>query len=320
MHLKSLEKAFNTMFHNPQLFEEFLGSDLSNEVEEFYIGKEKPRKVIRVSDKFKTFLRFIDKIILQHLKINDDVVHSYIKERSAMTAVQSHVDSKYFLVSDIVSFFSNVNSEDVKKILVANVSNIPIADIEHYIPRIVTLVCWNDCLPVGFVTSPKLSNAALFHFDSAMADYCKKHSLTYTRYSDDLIVSSQTREPLIELQTQLQSLISQNTNGQLEVNLDKTRIYTIGQPFTILGLVITQYQTLTISRKHKNHLEVALHYFVTDKLRFQDYLEEHFAGKEQSLFGLLHYAKSVEPRYINKLQRKYGAYAITDLLENKWND
>jgi RNA-directed DNA polymerase len=55
-------------------------------------------------------------------------------------------------------------------------------------------------------------------------------------------------------------------------------------------------------------------------LRFQDYLEEHFAGKEQSLFGLLHYAKSVEPRYINKLQRKYGAYAITDLLENKWND
>jgi len=40
-------------------------------------------------------------------------------------------------------------------------------------------------------------------------------------------------------------------------------------------------------------------------------------GKEQSLFGLLHYARSIDMNYIDKLQKKYGVYALRTLMEEK---
>jgi len=316
--MKTFKQAFNTVFHDEALFDFLCHGDLSSELTTFQVGKAQ-RDVIKVSDKLKSLLRFIDKVVLSHLDINQSVVHSYIKNKSVVTAAEQHVNSQCFLVTDIQKFFSNITEDHVEEILRSNIKNIPISDFENYIPRLLKLTCINGCLPVGYVTSPKLSNAALRKFDSVLEEHCKEHKLIYTRYSDDLIISGNEHETLKDVSLEIQKFLTENCHSELRINQKKTRIYKLGQSFTILGLVITQYGTLALGKKYKNHLELCLHYYLNDQQLFEQYLEQHFGGKIRSLFGMFHYAKSIDPKYIEKLQRKYGAFAIASLLENKWN-
>ncbi|WP_193195012.1 reverse transcriptase domain-containing protein [Microbulbifer taiwanensis] len=324
MSRRSLEQAFNAVFHNKDSFAEFCSFQISDEIDEFLI---KERKVYRTSDKFKGYLRFIDKVILRHLTHNSDVVHSYIREKSALTAVQAHAGKRAFFLSDIKSFFPNIKELDVRRVLERDKSQIPIADFDRYIDRFSQLTTWGGSLPVGFPTSPKLSNGFLFEFDNALQDYCAKHNLTYTRYSDDIIISGMAKDALTDLREQVQKYLHLHASPALCLNNEKTRVTHIGNKVKILGLVITPDGRVTIDTKYKRSIESLLHFYTTDKDKFNDLLDRSYSDKgrslsdkERSLFGLLHYARSCDPVYIEKLQKKYGVLVVRTLMEDKWSD
>lgn len=314
---RTLEQAFNAVFHNKESFTDFCSLDTSKHVEEFLY---KERKVYRTSKTLKKYLRFIDKVLLRHLAKNDDVVHSYIKEKSVLTAVKAHAGNRAFFLTDIKSFFSNIGEEDVKRILVRDKDLIPISNFDVYISDIVKMMTWGGIIPVGFPTSPKLSNGFLFEFDNALHDYCESHTLTCTRYSDDIIISGTDKESLFDLRDIVQDILHQYASEKLFLNAEKTRITHIGNKVKLLGLVITPDGRVTVDSKYKRTLESLLHFYITDRVRYDDFLSKKFEGKERSLYGFLHYVRASDPAYLEKLQRRYGVLVLRTLMEDRWRD
>lgn len=314
---RTLEQAFNAVFHKKDSFEDFRTLVQPDHVEEFHY---KDRKVLKTSKKYKSYLRFLDKVVLRHLAKNSAVVHSYIKQRSVLTAVAAHAGHGAFFLTDIKSFFPNITTADVEKVLSRDKELIPISDFDSHIPYCAQLMTWNDSIPVGFPTSPQLSNGFLFEFDNALLAFTESRGMTYTRYSDDIIISGDDKQALLSLRDSVQELLHDNASHQLLINTEKTRVTHIGNKVKILGLIITPDGRVTIDSKYKNTLESILHFYTTDKSRYVDLLNKRFDGKEHSLFGLLHYVKATDPAYLEKLQRKYGVLALKMLMEERWSD
>ena len=317
MDTRTLEQAFNAKFHDSIAYDEFCSLDIESEITNLEIES---RNVFKTTKKLKEYLRFIDKVILKHLQKHGQAAHSYVKEKSALTAVKAHTGNKYFFTTDIENFFPNITKKDVENLLNRDAEYIPISDFNNFIPQIVKLTTYKGSIPIGFTTSPKLSNAFLLEFDSAFYKYCSEQSLTYTRYSDDIIVSCNSRKLLDELEVKIQELLCKHASPALLLKKEKTRKIHIGKRVKILGIVIMPNGSITIDSKYKKILESLLYFYINDKDKFNHLLKRDLKGKEHSLFGLLHYAKSIDPKYISKLQRKYGAYALSVLMENKWSD
>lgn len=314
MNKRTFEQAFNTIFHDDEAFSEFCSMKINDGMEEFKI---KERTIFKTSEKLKKYLRFIDRVLLSHLQKNDEIVHSYIKEKSALTAVKAHSNNKYFFKTDIQDFYSKITNDDIDRILRRDELLIPISDFKDFIPKIVEFTTWKGSIPVGFATSPKLSNAFLLEFDSALQQFCTDKGVICTRYSDDIIISGDSFDRLDGLEEHIQELLWSYASNSLYLNKKKTQRTHTGNKVKILGLVITPSGRVTIDSKYKNKLESLIHFYINDKAKYEDILNKEFKGSEHSLFGLLHYAKSIDPKYLEKLQQKYGAYVLSVFMEDK---
>ncbi|MEE4465755.1 reverse transcriptase domain-containing protein, partial [Azotobacter chroococcum] len=134
----------------------------------------------------------------------------------------------------------------------------PILDAEEYLDRFIELTTVNGILPVGFPTSPQISNACLFDFDSKLYLYCQNKGLTFTRYSDDIIVSGPARESLADIQEEITRLLLESFNDKLKVNESKSKFTHIGNKVKLLGMVIMPNKRVTVDIKFKKDLEVML--------------------------------------------------------------
>lgn len=317
MTTRTFEQAFNAIFHDKSIFDDFCSLDMKNEVSTFTTASG--RTVYRTSKKLKKYLRFIDRVIFRYFDNDDDVVHSFIKGKSTLTAVSAHTGNSYFFLTDIRDFYPNVKTEDVQHVLERNKHLIPISDIDNFIDLIVSMTSYEGSIPVGFPTSPRLSNAFLFEFDQAVKSFCQENSLIYTRYADDIIISGQSFDELSDLRNKIQALLIDYASPNLLLKEAKTHITHLGNKVKILGLNILPDGKISVDAKYKQKIETLLHFFVNNKEKYNDFLSDEFGGDERSLFGLLHYIKSVDAAYIEKLQRKYGAYTVRTLMEEKWN-
>jgi len=114
MSKRTFEQAFNAVFHDKDAFVDFCSIDVSKEVETFKVSD---RTVFKTSDKFKKYLRFIDRVILRYLAKDEDVVHSFTKGKNTLTMVQAHSGNNYFFLTDIKSFYPNIKADDVLRLM-----------------------------------------------------------------------------------------------------------------------------------------------------------------------------------------------------------
>lgn len=320
---RTFRQAFNAVFHDKEDFEDFLSIDIGNEIERVVILnklKKQQRVIFKQSDRLRKYLRFVDRVILRSLARNDDVVHSFTKDKSTLTAVIAHAKNDFFFQTDISSFYSSITRNDVLMLLKRDVDLVPISDLSDYLEFLASVMTYDNTLPIGFSTSPQISNAFLFEFDRQLNDICREREIIYTRYADDIILSSMTLNVLEDMSHVIDSLLSELFLGNISLNRDKTKLIRKGNKIKILGLTILPNGVVTIDRKHKNTIETLLYLYTTDIERFHEHLSIMDGFNQRSLFGLLHYANSVDPHYISKLQRKYGALAVHKLMEDSQND
>lgn len=319
---RTFEQAFNAVFHDKEIFEEFLSLEVEKEVEKIVIEnkiKKQRRLFFRQSEKLKKYLRFVDRVILRNLAKNIDVVHSFTKEKSTLTAVNAHSKNDYFFQTDISSFYDSITKDDVLRILKRDVDLIPISDLVDYIDFLSSIMTYDSTLPIGFSTSPQISNAFLFEFDGELNEICKKRDVVYTRYADDIILSGMKLSHLEDMANIIDSLMLKLFSGKISLNKGKTKLTWKGNKVKILGLTILPNGVVTIDKKHKNIIETLLHLYTTDINKFESHLSTMDGFNKRSLFGLLHYANSIDQQYIGKLQRKYGSLAVYKLMEDSQN-
>lgn len=191
----------------------------------------------------------------------------YAKHCSIFQNAQAHLYNDYFIMLDIKDFFPHICHKQLSKKLFYeinrfNANQITLAECIHLVD-----LCsiGSRGLPLGFITSPLLSNIYLKEFDNIFYGKLKNlglENVIYTRYADDLVISfrwEQIEDPpqkdmIIEKASMLLS-----KNG-LQLNKKKTRSYNlnVANHVRITGVIIsvdTQgKRKLSVGRSLKNDL------------------------------------------------------------------
>jgi len=114
-----------------------------------------------------------------------DYVHGYVRKRTPVTGAAPHVGRPYVLAVDIENCFPSVTREHVLRVWKDLGWS---SDAANLLTRLTT---WDGCLPQGFVTSNELSNLVLAPLDRGLYRLAQDHSLTYTRYADNITFSGE---------------------------------------------------------------------------------------------------------------------------------
>lgn len=257
------------------------------------------RLISQPSPELKTMQYWIVDTVLSSLPVSDSV-YSYRKGRSIKMHANAHRFAKHFLHIDISDFFPSIHSAH----LLPFISNSrffddPSIDKAESFEQIKNICFKWDCLSIGAVSSPAISNIILYPFDIIMQDYCKSHSYTYSRYADDIYISSSAF-----ICTDVLAFVKEELKKQgFSVNSKKTGFFSGKFQKRVTGLVLTTDGKVSIGTKRKREIKKMLY----DKLI-------KGTGNSDQILGHLAFLRDVEPDMYNSLIIKYSSYCDQDLF------
>ncbi|MEV3841371.1 reverse transcriptase family protein [Aeromonas veronii] len=155
----------------------------------------------------KTINRKITNIVLSQQPVTSSAC-GFIKGKSYFDFLMPHISGYYFLRLDIKNFFHSIDERHVKALLSSLFSDekekrdqttdkyspfdIATLAVMHSVPDNSTCedLKGRTILPIGFPSSPIISNIIFRKIDILIQKYCDERKIKYTRYADDLLFSS----------------------------------------------------------------------------------------------------------------------------------
>lgn len=249
--------------------------------------------------RLKTLQRWlVDRFIL--LWPVHDAVYSYRKGRSIKDNAQRHADSRYLLRLDIHDFFPSIKAEDIRSYISAGSSDWSPVDVDFFL----SLVCRDDELTIGAPSSPALSNSVCYELDLQISRIARDHGVTYTRYADDLFLSCCAPHVLKSFPARVQGIFDGLAFPRgLQLHKRKTVHSSKKNRRQVTGVVLGSDGVVHLGRALKRTIRARIH-------KYSDLGESDRA----SLAGLLAYARSVDPDFINALILKYGHARVEEAL------
>ncbi|EJB8474142.1 RNA-directed DNA polymerase [Citrobacter freundii] len=316
---QTLEALFNSYFNFKKDFSEFQSIQILSEVEKISLLKNN-KIIYKCSDRLKSIQSFLNKFIFNEMPVRKDIVFSYRKDVNIADAIRPHSDSNFIFKTDISNFFPSIKPEAIKDRLIKYSDSINFIDnkeIERYYNRITELCTIDNHLPIGFPSSPSISNFCFYEYDMLISKFCKDNSLIYTRYADDLIISSIDELDKDNLSHTISKLIRSDAVLPLELNYKKTKIITKKYERHLLGISILDNGKLTVSKKIKRDIEVRLHLLKTNKDKLIDYTNTDEMSAILSIAGTISQINNIDKDYLYSLRKKYGSSIISKLLKGK---
>ncbi len=133
-------------------------------------------------------LKVIQKIIKNKILVPIDLpqnVHGGVKRKSNISNAKPHQGNKFPFTTDLQDFFPNISSKKVYDTF------LELKFSPHFSHWLTKLTTWKHELPQGTPTSTHIANLVFFSTDIELIKLCNLHNLTYTRYVDDITISSQ---------------------------------------------------------------------------------------------------------------------------------
>lgn len=238
--------------------------------------------------------------------------HAFIKGRSTMSAVLKHQrnESVWFAHFDFHDFFGSTTLD----FLYNMVSNIfPYSEIvkssvgAEVLKKALDLCFLDGGLPQGTTISPFLSNLMMIpldHYISKCLREDKRARYVYTRYADDMIISSQNMFDYKEVQSLIEKTL-EKFNAPIFLNEDKTEFRNHKGKNWLLGVMLNCENNITLGYQKKKDLRAHIHNYAMDRKR-----GEFWCLKDlQKLQGQIAYFRQIEPCYTNEklddFSRKY---------------
>lgn len=186
---------------------------------------------------------------------------AYKKGYCTKDAVEKHLKSDLFIKLDISSFFESISFEKFKDKIKS--TNFDIKSLE--------CCFYKDNLSLGFVTSPKISDIYLHNLDTQIEekinhivkkDTYSKKGLIYSRYCDDILISSYGFEDYNKLRDLKKFIIDKlKKDFNLEINKKKEKKFDLSSmkntSVTFLGLSIVRDKD-----NNKNYITVSKHFIL----------------------------------------------------------
>jgi RNA-directed DNA polymerase len=229
---------------------------------------------------------------------------AYISGKNILNNAEVHSNKPYLLKIDFCDFFPSIKGDDFVKYSRTN-RDLSFSDSD--IQRLVRILFWlpernNDFqLSIGAPSSPFLSNAIMYNFDSQISNYCSENNISYTRYADDLAFSMYNMEKRGEVFAKVLEILSFLPFPTLKINNRKTVFGSKAHRRIITGLILTNEGTVSLGRDRKRLIRAQIHHMIQGKL----------SGEEKiKLRGILSFARDVEPGFVNRMENKYGKQVL----------
>lgn len=173
----------------------------------------------------------------------------------------------YFLLLDIKDFFPHICHVQLTEKLYHELNLSKPNQINRNECSQLVKLCSTGSrgLPLGFITSPILSNVYLKEFDGIFYGKLKKlglNNIIYTRYADDMTISFRTERLIIEpIKEEIMEIVSSLLSRYgLQLNWKKTRFYSLKKSnhVKITGVNIIEMDNgkrkLTVGRQTKDEV------------------------------------------------------------------
>lgn len=285
-------------------------------IQRFYIPKNNVklgyRVVYKLRSQFAIDILKVIKFNLYDIYSPKEYVHGFIPRRDTLTNAQCHLNKKHLLKIDIKNFFNSITKKKVEEAY-KKLHFIP--EIAGILSNITTL---NGTLPPGFSTSPILANIVFEEVDDELNKICKKKNAIYTRYADDISISS---DDSFCVEEELEEALLRHGYS---INKTKSRKFKRGQNQFVTGLSIANKDYPRIPKAIKRKLRQELYYINLygyhshvchtnglDKKTSESTTIERVDKLRNRIKGWIDYINHIEPTVARKF------YSIFNLIEQQ---
>ncbi len=138
-------------------------------------------------------------------------IHGGVKKKSNITNAKYHQGNKFIFTTDLMNFYPTItNAMVVKMFKSLGFSNYA----AYYLTKLTT---WMGSLPQGAPTSKHIADIVFLNIDKEIIDFCNNYSIKYTRFVDDITLSSQQ-----DFQPLIKQLMAKITSQGFNINYRKT--------------------------------------------------------------------------------------------------
>jgi RNA-directed DNA polymerase len=240
-----------------------------------YAWIPKPRGGHRLVEAPKPRLRAVQRAILDGIVgaiTPHDAVYGFRAGRSVVDAARLHIGRAVVVRVDLQSFFTSVTAariaglfrtadypEGVAYTLAALCTHRPPDDVLARAPvdRLDLARLRVPHLPQGAPTSGALANLAAYRLDVRIAAFAARLGATYTRYADDIVLSTDDRSLVRTATTIVARLATIAADEGFVMNFRKTRVMTAATRQRITGIVVNG--KLAAPRAEVERLRAVLH-------------------------------------------------------------
>lgn len=300
-------------------------------------GETRRFRIIAVPDPdLMRVQRWITQRILALAKVHPSSV-AYAKECKLFDAAQPHAGAKWLIKLDVQNFFESINEVAVFRVFqslgygrLVSLELTRLCTRLGYPTKYRQRERWNlqrvrraidqyrtdrmGHLPQGAPTSPMLANLAVKGFDEAVAGIALLHGMIYTRYADDIIVSTKRKDFDRDLCAKvIGEVFEEMGKVGLSPNISKTRVVPPGGRKIVLGLIVNG-KVPALPRDFKLRMRQHVHYLQKPEagplVHAQARGFASILGMKQHLYGLAAYATQIEPTY--------GQSLVAELNKVSW--
>ena len=240
---------------------------------------------------------------------------AYKCKTNTKDCLQQHIDSNFFYKLDISKFFESISKTIFmslfKKYLLTKINDfyckykisistyLNMNDYRHLFSSMQI----NHIFPIGFVTSPVISDFYLYLFDQKYSKYC----FNYTRYADDILFSSEKK---LDYNMILEEVSADLSKLKLKINQDKIRRFKIkknGDSVKFLGLIICK-------KEGENKITISNQYLMnTSKMIAQYENNKRDVQLKEKCIGMCNYIKYIDYNAFLKLKKIYKIKTKKDI-------
>ncbi|MFL9994667.1 retron St85 family RNA-directed DNA polymerase [Paraburkholderia sediminicola] len=252
------------------------------------------REVAQPAREVKAIQRWLIQELRPQLPVHDAVA-AYEPGMSIRKNAERHLHSRFMLKMDFSNFFPSISAEALRLHLEVYCGDkYSLADRQVIVRACTWLPRRNSALQlcIGAPSSPLLSNSVMYEFDCAISARAQDEGVVYTRYADDITLSSSDRGVLSDYEDFVSETLAALAYPRVKVNRRKTVHASRAGRRVVTGIVLTPDGGISVGRDRKRLARSMFHRRTLGVLT---------ADESAELDGLLAFIDSVEPGFSDRL-------------------
>lgn len=198
--------------------------------------------------------------VIAHVGQPSSAAQGFVKGRSVVDHAKAHQNRRWVLCVDLKDFFPTIKFWRIRGMFMAA----PFSFNEEVATSLAQICTHDQMLAQGAPTSPAISNIICRELDRRMRELARRLRCSYTRYADDLCISSNIKDVPAALATEAgdcwgagEELVKLIEGCGFTVNQAKTKLKTQRDQQMVTGLVVNK--KVAMPRAWRRQLRVMLH-------------------------------------------------------------